>query len=430
MNLSDLRRRLGCIVLFVAIGAPVFVAQDYKANLSVDHPAIEYVRRPVNDPAGKLAEQLERGTLTLRSREGVLGYLPDVLEHFHVNADSQMLVFSKTSFQAAKISPDNPRAIYFNDDVAVGYVPGGESLEIAAIDALAGPVFYTLSVDRAGKPQIARNVVCLSCHQGPNTAGVPGIYVGSVIPGPTGAPLRDESAIITDHRSDFKDRWGGWYVTARRGEQPDRANAVASNPNDPETLVRESRQNLPTLAGLFDLAPYPASTSDIVALITFEHQTQMTNLLTRVGWQARMAQRSGQIPDLTQSALGADIEELVAYMLFAGEAPLKEPIEGVSSFTRTFPQRGPRDRRGRSLRDFDLKTRLFRHPLSYLVYSTALDALPDFVRDRIYRRLHDILNGKDRSPAYAHLSAADRRAILEILTDTKPNLPAYWRVHD
>jgi hypothetical protein len=162
-----------------------------------------------------------------------------------------MLVFSKTSLQSARISPSTPRAIYFNDAVAVAYVPGSPSLEIVATGSGPGPAFYTLDVPAGGPPSITRRHTCLQCHQGPNTSGVPGLYVGSVIPGPTGAPLRDESAIITDHRSVFAERWGGWYVTARRGEQEDRANAVASNPADPGALVRESRQNLPSLSGLF-----------------------------------------------------------------------------------------------------------------------------------------------------------------------------------
>ena len=113
-------------------------------------------------------------------------------------------------------------------------------------------------------------------------------------------------------------------------------------------------------------------------------------------------------------------------MLFADETPLKEPIEGVSSFTQTFPERGPRDSKGRSLRDFDLRKRLFRYPLSYLIYSRQFDALPDDIRARIYRRLYDILSGQDETPKFASLSADDRRAILEILRDTKPGLPAYW----
>lgn len=445
--LSRVSRRPSGVVLLIAAAAPVLFAQAYKDNLPADHAAIGYAGTAVNDPVATLSHQLDRGTLELKSRPNVLGYLPDLLGHLELRVDSQMLVFSKTSNQASKISPENPRAIYFNDDVVVAYVPGAQGLELAAIDPVQGPVFYAMTVGQSGTPTLARSQTCLRCHQGPNTSGVPGLYIGSVIPGPTGAPLRDQSAIITDHRSDFKDRWGGWYVTAKRGEQPDRANAVASDPADPATLVRESRQNLATLRGRFDASAYPAQTSDIVALMTFEHQTQMTNFITRVSWQARIEQHqllgAGDCqgntcvvhatgvnwqPTLAPHALlDAEIEELVSYMLFSGEAEMKAPIEGVSSFTDTFPQRGPRDHRGRSLRDFDLQTRLFRYPLSYMVYSRAFDALPDAARERVYLRLHGILSGKDQSPPFAHLSSDDRRAILEILGDTKPDLPAYWR---
>jgi hypothetical protein len=406
---------VACALMTLALGARAFLAQDYKPNLKADDPAIAYARAHVDDAASRLAEEIEGGSATLDVRADELGVLPSLLARLGVGSDSQMLVFSKTSVQAARVSPERPRAIYFNDNVTVAYVPGAPTIEIVATDPSLGPIFYTMPIAGGGGPTRAGDG-CLRCHHGPNTAGVPGIYVGSVIPGPTGAPSHDSTAIITDHRTAFRDRWGGWYVTARRGEQPDRANATTLDPEDAESLVRESRQNLPTLAGLFDPRPYLAATSDIVALMTFEHQTQMTNLLTRVGWEARIGASKEQ---------DADIDDLVAYMLFADEAPLKEPVEGVSSFARTFPQRGPKDRRGRSLRDFDLRTRLFRYPLSYMIYSAAFDALPAPTRERVYRRLHAILTAHD-PPGFARISDADRRAILEIVKETKAGLPSDW----
>jgi len=167
-----------------------------------------------------------------------------------------------------------------------------------------------------------------------------------------------------------------------------------------------------------------------VALLVLEHQTRMTNLLIRIGWDGRIAQHDGQLT--AQGAqLDAEIDELVAYMLFGGEATLREPVAGVSAFSKTFPQRGPRDKQGRSLRDFDLRTRLFRYPLSYMIYSAAFDGLPVSVRDRIYQRLYAILTAQDSSASVGglslkNLSADDRRAILEIVRETKPNLPPYW----
>ena len=413
----------GMSVLTAAL-APAGRAQEYLSTIPVHHPAIQYYESSPDDRVAHLAKQLQSGGVKLESRSDASGYLASLLRQLGINVDSQALVFSKTSFQAPTISPSNPRAIYFTDDVAAGYVRGGEGLEVAATDPRQGVVFYTFNVDKSGAPALTRRDVCLKCHQGPATLGVPGIFVGSVFPSPLGVPQRD-GAIITDQRTEFKDRWGGWYVNARRGEEPDRANAVASNPAEPDVLDTRGKQNLANLFGRFSPAGYLSTVSDIVALMTFEHQTQMTNYITRAGWEYRLVQRDGKPEDRLQ--LNADIEALADYMLFAGEVPLKEPIEGVSTFTKTFPERGPRDSKGRSLRDFDLQTRLFRYPLSYLIYGAQFDALPDDVRDRVYRRLYDVLSGKDPDPKFSRLSADDRRAILEILRETKPNLPAYWR---
>jgi hypothetical protein len=124
--------------------------------------------------------------------------------------------------------------------------------------------------------------------------------------------------------------------------------------------------------------------------------------------------------------VNSEIEEMLGYMLFVDEEPLKQPVASVSTFTKTFTARGPRDAKGRSLRDFDLQKRLFRYPLSYVVYSAAFDGMPEIVRDRVYQRLYDILTGKDKSQTFAGISPADRQAMLEIVRATKPNLPKYW----
>ena len=355
--------------LVAAVG---LFAAGYPGNLPLEHSSISYADSPTQDRVARL-----RGTR--------IESLSELLRKLDVSADSQALVFSKTSFQAAKVSPQNPRAIYFNDDVAVGYVPGGDGIEIAALDPRQGAIFYTL--DRAG--ELHRGAACLQCHQGPATLGVPGIFIGSVLPNALGQPARAQ-AIITDHRTPFADRWGGWFVSGVQGAQRGRANAVASNPDAPELL---------------DLPITTPGTSDMAALMTFEHQTTVFNMLTRLGWEARIS----RVTD-------AEIDDLARYMLFREEVPLTEPVAKVSKFTDTFPLRGPRDKRGRTLRAFDLKTRLFRYPLSYMIYSAAFDSLPDDLRDRLYRRLFE---GLRQSP--------EQTSILEILAGTKANLPAWWR---
>jgi hypothetical protein len=374
----------GCVdvrtsAIFIALALiPAALAQTYADDIPLDHPAIHYANGPFDNPVARLQSQLEKGK-QLDFAEGGAGYLPSLLQRLGV----------KTSFQSHRISPRNPRAIYFADDVAVGFVRGGEVVELAALDREQGIVFYTLDAAKTDRPGFARRGECLKCHQGPATMGVPGIFVGSVYPGPSGAPDRS-GAIITDHRTAFADRWGGWYVNALHGEQPDRANSVAPDPEEPQKL-----EILPALFKTFNAAGYLSPVSDIVALMTFEHQTQMTNLMTRLAWQSR----------IDPSQLDASIKTLVNYMTFAEEAPLKEPIQGVSTFTETFPKRGPRDRQGRSLRDFDLQTRLFRYPLSYMIYSPSFDALPAPIRAQIYQQI----------------SARCSRTVIEILSDTKPD---------
>lgn len=379
-------------VLALSIG--VAAAQSpYRDSISADHPAIRYNAASAADRAASLADCPTKLDL------------PALLQRFGIDSSSQMLVFSKDSFQAAKISPHNPRAIYFTDDVVVAAVRGSADYEVAAVDPKLGPIFYKYSAESS---KLTRDAVCLHCHQGAATLGVPGIFVGSVFPDVTGAPSRD-GAIITDHRTPFADRWGGWYVTAIHGEQPDRANGVAPDPAEPHVIANRGRQNLAALDRLVNLTGYLEPTSDIVALMTFEHQTQATNLLTRLAWESRIA--------VTEGKPAPDVNGVADYLMFQGEVPLPEPIEGASRFTADFPRRGPRDHQGRSLRDFDLRTRLFRFPLSYMVYSAQFDALPNDIRERIYRRLFDRLI--QVSPE-----------TIDILRDTKQGLPEYWRTHE
>jgi hypothetical protein len=380
------------------LGASLAAAQVYEDNLPLEHPAIQYRHEPADDPVARLARELERGTSAL-DFDASLSYLPSLLDRLRVRPDSQTLVFSRTSVQESRISPRRPRAIYFGDDIAVAYVPGTDAIELAAVDPSKGVVFYSLDARKTERPRFVRSEGCLHCHQGPATLGVPGIYVGSVHTSPSGRADFRLGSIVTDHRTPFADRWGGWYVNGAAGETH-RGNAVSTDPEFTTSMA----------ASRFDAKSYLAPSSDIVALMTLEHQTQMTNLLTRLSWEARIA------PD---DALAPRIEEVIRYMLFLGEVPLQGAIRGVSSFTETFPREGPRDRKGRSLRDFDLEKRLFRYPLSYLVYSRHFDGLPEAVRERVYRRIHEILEG-------ATIAEADARAILEILRDTKRDLPADW----
>jgi hypothetical protein len=355
--------------------------------------------------------------------------------------ESQVLVFSKTSFQAERISPSRPRALYFNDSTAVGAVHSSDLLEFASVDPRLGEVFYTLDQKKVDKPHFERrDNSCLQCHDlGGPTLGVPGLIVRSVYPDASGMPVFQAGDFYTDDRSPLKDRWGGWYVTGTHGEMSHMGNAVVKDPANPEKLEGAAGLNVTDLSRKFDTSAYLTPNSDIVALMTLEHQARMTNLITRVGYETTIAmngqaafnlayhQPADEISEIARHRIDSAVEELVQYMLFVDAAKLDAPIKGTSGFTEEFPKAGLRDRMGRSLRDFDLQTRLFRYPLSYLIYTDAFDRMPAAARDRIYRRLFDVVSEKEKSLRYAKLSAADRRAILEILIDTKKGLPDYWK---
>ncbi len=419
-------------IALAALAAALLAATesgDKFPYIPYDHPAIQYPKAPPNDPITRLQHRMDKGEVKL-AFDPKLGYLPSLLKNLGINTDSQMLVFSKTSFQAPKISPRRPRALYFSDDAAVGFVPDGDVMELTGLDPQQGIIFYTLDREKTDKPEFQRRTgECLNCHLIPGTLQVPGLLVTSVIPRTDGTPRFPAAAVIVDSRTPLDQRWGGWYVTGTSGNLQHRGNAVAPDPSQPSVLDLRNNTNLTSLTGRIDSNTYLEPSSDLVALMTLEHQTMMTSLLTRLNWETRVAAQDGKL-DQFRDRLDFLTDQLVAYMLFANEAKMYEPIAGVSTFTKTFAAKGPRDKQGRSLRDFDLHTRLFRYPLSYMVYDAAFDGLPAVAKDEVYRKLYAVLSGSDSSAKSARLTQADRSAILEILLDTKPDLPRYWRKAD
>jgi hypothetical protein len=418
-----------------ALVALAGLAGSYE--LPLEHDAIQYASRPVADPIAKLQQTLSNGDLTL-DFDDTFGYLPAVLKALNVPRESQVLVFSKTSFQAPRIFPRSPRAIYFNDQVSVGWVRNGDMLEVASVDPKQGVIFYTLDQEKLSKPRFERRDTCLQCHISGATLGVPGLMVRSVYPDKLGMPLFAAGSFVTDHRSPFKERWGGWYVSGTHGSQVHMGNALARDREKAGILDPEGTQNITDLSAHLDTAAYLMPHSDIVALMALEHQTHMTNLITRVGFETRLAvhdsaainkalgRPEGELTESATRRINNAVEELLQYMLFTQETRLTAPVRGVSGFSKAFVRSGPRDRQGRSLRDLDLKTRLLRYPCSYLIYSEAFDELPEITRERLYRRLWEVLTGRDTTAHFASLSTEDRKATFEILRDTKKGLPDYW----
>lgn len=447
------RRCKSHVVRAAVVAAAVFFVQANKlsgAAPEYEQEPIRYSSTTADDRVAELKKAVEGAgkNIELHSQRG---YLDALLRELEIPTSSQVMVFTKASMQGRGISPARPRAIYFNDDTYVGYIPGAGVLEIISIDAALGPVFYTIEQSVAAKldrdaeanpPKIVRRTGgCLACHDGSSTRGTPGLIVRSVFPDADGFSLLQYGSFNTTHESPLKERWGGWYVTGSSGAQAHMGNAhwKRGDTREPEPVNAE-KSDLSDLSGRIDVSAYITAHSDIVALMVFEHQAEMHNRITRASYGVRSALRDEKVmndalgeiaqpevhSDSTMRRVASSCEPFVKYMLFAGEAPLAARVEGGSTFAAEFSERGPRDSRGRSLRDLDLNARLLRYPCSYLIYSSSIDSLPNLAKTYVYRRLWEVLSGKDTSPDFAHLSPADRTAIMEILQETKPDIRDAW----
>jgi len=397
----------------------------------LDHPAIQYSTRPARDPVAALNRRIQAGDLQLSFDTGH-GYLRSLLQALEIPIESQVAVFSKTSMQLNQIHPRNPRTIYFTDSIAVAWIRGSFVLEVAAQDPAQGTMFYEMDQRPTEKPTLRQTRACLRCHHSLYTNGVPGVLVRSTPTAADGTAQPWTKNLAMSHRTPFDQRWGGWYVTGRTSGLSHTGNVFATSP----TSAVERSPDLETLEDRFDTAAYLTPYSDVVALLVLEHQTHVTNLLTRLGWEARAAafelQAGGSkpqqpLPGRAPFSIEAAVNEIVDYLLFVDEAPLPGRIQGTSGFAEQFAGRGPFDGRGRSLRQLDLGRRLMRYPCSYMIYSPVFDELPVQPREAIYRRMWQILGGNDRSDKYARLSDSDRLAIVQILRDTKKGLPDDFR---
>lgn len=416
----------------------VITGRTAVAQVQIDNAPIHYGQAPHSDAVAKLQARIDQGKTVLKY-DPRYGYLPNLLHELHISEKSQVLVFSRTSFQRTLITPHSPRAIYFNDDTYVGSVQGGEVLELSSIDPRLGAIFYTLGQERADRPQVLRQQDnCLQCHASSMTDGVPGSIVRSVYPSKSGEPILSAGTFRTSYQSPLAERWGGWYVTGIHGRQRHMGNATLRG-SDPDKLDREQGANVTSLESRLDTKRYLTPHSDIVALMVLEHQTSVHNQLTIAGYHAMLARAEQEVLnkldgkpasspiDSIQRRYQWAGDDILKCLLMAGEAPLTDAVRGTSGFSEYFAALGPKDRRGRSLREFDLQKRLFKYPCSYLIYSAAFQQLPEALKNCVYKRLWRILTAEEAASDFSHLDHNDRMAIYEILCDTLPDLPDYWR---
>lgn len=389
------------LLFTVAVG----VSQQRRAGAfdqSINHPAIKYLTADTDTVVDRLNARLRDGSAKLVFDDKA-GYLKSMLDLLAIPVESQVLVYSQTSLQAQNIRMNNPRAIYFNDDASVAYIRGAPLLEIVAQDPVMGSVFYT--VPQANVPQagIGRDAQCLRCHLSWDTLGVPGLSVLTTFPRKSEDDYANGGTV--DHYRPIEERWGGWYVTGRKVPARHMGNfpLIMPKPIDTPPPARLS------LEGVFDLSGYLTPYSDIAALMVLEHQAHFSNLVTRATWEARL----GEPLRIAEAA-----DTLADYMLFVDEAKIGSPIEGSSGFAEKFSATGPKDAKGRSLRELDLKTRLQKYPLSYMIYSDAFRAMPDAPKNLVMGRIDRVLSGEITDAKYAHLTPPLRAAIREILKAT------------
>ncbi len=357
------------------------------------NPRIDYLKRP-RDPVEKLNQRLADGSVKLQWSERS-GYLKSVLDALNIPVESQMMVFSKTSLQVPLIEPKNPRSIFFNDSVAVAWMNGG-FIEIASQDPVAGTMFYTLEQKSSAKPVFQRLMSCLGCHQAQATLDVPGWFSRSVSTGTGGEALLIYGNTFVDHRTPMEERWGGWYVTGGPTGLRHMGNAMVTDRDDPQVV---NARPVASLADRFPVEHYLSDKSDVTAMLVFDHQTYMTNLITRLGWEAL----AGKDETVTAGA-----REVADYLLFEDEAPLGAKV-ARSAFAAKFEAQGPRDSKGRSLRQLNLQTRLFEYPCSYMIYSDAFQALPVKAKTAVFRRMTAVMAN---DPRY--------RVVSDILQETLP----------
>lgn len=427
-------------LLGLTFAAVLAAGVSAQSGPDYEQPPVAYSATASADALALLQGRIAAGGLSFAG--GEKRALQTLLAALGVPVESQMLVFSKTSLQRGRIRPERPRALFFSDSVYVGWVPGG-LMEVTAVDPRLGPVFYSFDISevKIAPPKIVRDTDCMRCHGGTFVREIPGVFARSVFPDTGGEPLLRHGTQLVDDETPFAQRWGGWYVTGYRGRESHRGNAFASERGD--QLVFAPTESRPDeLSAFFETASYPRPTSDVVALLVFEHQMAMQNALTKAAFAARRMtayqhglQATFKEPvsdepayDSVKSVFASAVQDVVDRLLFRGAAPLPEGIVTGGEFEKEFSRAAPRTRAGHSLKDLWLRERLFAQRCSYLIYSESFRALPETLKVRILDRLDVALTSRDPRERYAYLPVEERKRIRAILLETHAEARARWSV--
>lgn len=411
-------RRFVAILLSLCFMGAASAEPSYK---DFEGPPHNYFVRTPTDRFTKLKAAFESGQLPL-DRTTEKGFLLSLLRLLGIPASSQMLLFSTTSLQLSLIKPSNPRAIFFSEDIYLGFIPGGR-IEIVSLDPELGGIYYIFDIPRGPEPvKVERATRCMNCHAGEDTGYVPGVVVKSVVPGPTGGSLDSFRREQSGHGIPFEQRFGGWYVTGQGGITNHWGNLIGR-------LVEGTLTKIPNPPGeRFSYAKYPLASSDILPQLVHEHQAGFVNRVVEAGYRARTALHvsAGKLTPAQTAELDEQAKIVTRYLLFADEVAL--PAGGVAgdlAFKTDF-LRTRRAVNGASLKDFDLRTRLFKNRCSYMIYSAPFAGLPKVMKERVYRRLGEALSVPKPDREFAYLPAEEKQTIRAILKGTLKDLPRDW----
>ena len=407
------------VLITLSLLSAVLRADDIKDFAAAPH---HYWTKPPRDRFTKVYEQIKSGAVKLDA-SSPNAYLAGVLHALDIPVSSQLLVFSVTSLQSSLISPRNPRAIYFNEDTYIGYVPGGR-VEIMSFDPELGGIFYIFVPPRGGNevPPLDRSQRCFNCHAGSFSHHVPGLFVESVIPGDNGGPLEGYRREESGHGVAFAERWGGWHITSKL-DFPTKANTLGNYFQGKMT----TKPNPP--GALFSLSNYLVQTSDIVPQLLHEHQVGFVNRLMEANYtvRERLERSKGHLGSADMTALNELATQVVRYVLFADEAKLPAPVKGDETFLRDFASKRKAASNGASLRDLDMKSRLLKRRCSYMIYSSLWDGMHPLFKKSVEAKLWNALQENGGDKEFAYLPATEKREIRQIIKETKTGLPAWWQ---
>jgi len=375
----------------------------------------QYLEKQPRDPFTRIKPDLESGSLFYDDRKP-LGYLESLLGKLKISKHSQQLVFSTTSLQLSRISPRNPRAIYFNEDLYLGYVPGGQ-IEVIGIDPEIGAIPYIFSPpagrDSRWHPRAIRSRRCMNCHANSDIGGIPGLLLSSVIPGPGGGSIDAFRQTETGHSIPYDLRFGGWHLTGNHTFPSSWANSTGVMSKSIVTKI----SNPP--GTFFNWNQYLVPQSEVIANLVLEHQVGFINRCLGATYRLRefFLLEESKDPAKRKERIAQEAVRIVEYALFLDEVPLPKPISFEnSSFAKDFQGNGD------PLRQFNLKDRLMQRRCSYMMKSLSFEGLPDELKDIVFSQIKAAMTMPQSklTAKFSYFGETERKEINEALETVFP----------